>query len=72
MSFLCDNLRVQKIIFEYKARPLLAQVWWLFRFRIVLYFKKTKISSPLHDIANFLSELSGARATLLLLKLLVH
>ena len=25
-QFLCDNLRVQKIIFEYKARPLMARV----------------------------------------------
>ena len=29
MSFLCDNRRVQKIIFEYKARPLMARVRYL-------------------------------------------
>ena len=29
--FLCDNLRAQKIIFEYKARPLMARV----RYRMV-------------------------------------
>ena len=26
MCFLCDNLRAQKIISEYKARPLMARV----------------------------------------------
>ena len=29
MSFLCDNQRLQKIIFEYKARPLMARVRYL-------------------------------------------
>ena len=29
MSFLCDNLRVEKIIFEYKLRHLLARVRYI-------------------------------------------
>ena len=29
MSFLCDNPRLQKIIFEYKMRPLMARVRYI-------------------------------------------
>ena len=41
MFFLCDNLRAQKIFFEYKARPLMAQVRYA-----VLQLEPEKCENP--------------------------
>ena len=45
MSFLCENLRGQKIIFEYKLRYLLARVWYLKNACALVYRSGRKLVS---------------------------
>ena len=42
MPFLCDNLRGQKIIFEYKLRHLLARVRYVQKIHILIEKKNDK------------------------------
>ena len=55
MSFLCDNLRVQEIIFEYKARPLMARVRYMSHVKISVIAIMSKPQNLKYHLSEMLS-----------------